>query len=69
MDDNINIDLQNEIKQELQKTYNTEDEFFDTNKNSLVLISETKHEMFQVIQNKIEIETKLDKLSQTYSWF
>ena len=48
MDENINRDVQNEIRNELQKT-SKEDEFFVNNKNSLVLLSETKHEMFQVI--------------------
>jgi hypothetical protein len=60
MDDNINRDVQNEIKQELQKTYNKDDEFFSSSKNSLVLISETKHEMFQVFCLNLEIKTKLD---------
>jgi hypothetical protein len=57
----MNRDVQNEIRHELQTT--KEDEFFVNNKNSLVLLSETKHEMFQVNSNNTEIKTKLGKLS------
>lgn len=61
MDENINRDVQNEIRNELQTT--KEDEFFVNNKNSLVLLSETKHEMFQVKLINLEIKTKLVELS------
>ena len=60
---NLDREIQNEVKQELQKTYNKDDEFFSPSQNSLVLITETKHEMFQVIFFNLEIKTKLGKSS------